>query len=89
MNGPTKVVIPEQRYYSCSGCSFFEHFMVRSGRNPIYEKICMYLNTHGKQPKDGDDMGYRLYNDETPLCCPFLEQVKRDDKINEINGRSN
>lgn len=85
--GPKEVVIPEQRFYSCAGCKFYDHFMVQSGQRPIYDTVCRKLNSRGEEVKDGElclvnyNLGYDL---RTPLCCPYLKSAKRNDKLDKL-----
>ena len=89
--GPKEVVIPEQRFYSCAGCKFYDHFMVQSGQRPIYDTVCRKLNSRGEEVKDGElclvnyNLGYDLgYDLRTPLCCPYLKSAKRNDKLDKL-----
>lgn len=83
--GPREVVIPEQRFYSCMGCKYYSHTMVRSGMHPIYSTTCKKLDTFGKEVSEDDIVleNYRI-GERTPDCCPFLKSVKRNDKIDGI-----
>jgi len=85
--GPKEVVIPEQRFYSCFSCKFYDHFMVQSGQNPIYDTVCRKLNSIGEELEDGELCltNYNLNcNEKTPDCCPYLKANKRNDKIDKI-----
>lgn len=85
--GPSEVVIPEQRLYSCFGCKFYDHNMVRSGQYPVYESVCKKLNSMGVELEDGELclFKYQLDRDnKTPDCCPYLKANIRNDKIDKI-----
>ena len=84
--GPKEVTIPEQKFYSCFGCKFYDHHMVRSGQHPIYETVCRAMNMMGEEIKDGEInfTFYHLHDKKTPDCCPYLKSVKRNDAIDKI-----
>ena len=78
-------VIPEERYYTCWGCKYREHNMVRSGKNPIYKNECTHpdaLETYDweRGNLDVSDGSYMIPNstNRTPPWCPFLKDVKSD-----------
>ncbi len=84
--GPKEVTIPEQKFYSCISCRFYDHSMVRSGQHPVYETVCKAMSSIGEEIKEDEFIFsyYNLYNNKTPDCCPYLKGVKRDDKIDKI-----
>lgn len=76
MEGPKETIIPEQRFYSCSGCEHYDRRMVKSGMNPIYSSKCNLLNV---------DIWINMsHSPETPIECPFLQATKRGDKIDKV-----
>lgn len=87
--GPTETVIPEQRFYSCLGCKYFDHFMVKSGQHPVYDTVCKRMDYQGNVLEEGELClnHYPLslsHRNETPSCCPYLKSTMRDDKLNKI-----
>ena len=86
--GPKQVIIPEQRFYSCWGCKFYSLQMVRSGNHPVYESNCNAMDSTGKEIVEDPNVihlfRYRLNDDKTPDCCPYLKSKQREDKIDKI-----
>lgn len=86
--GPTLHIIPEQRVYSCWGCKYFRHQMVQSGFHPIYESSCLKMNYEGTVLSDEgvkvNIIPLTIVDGKTPLCCPYLKRVQRDDKLNNL-----
>lgn len=84
--GPKETVIPEQRFYSCFRCKFYDHHMVRSGQYPVYESVCKKLTAMGEEIKESDVIfhHYQLMDGKTPDCCPYLKSIIREDKIDKI-----
>ena len=85
--GPSETVIPEQRFYSCFGCKYFNHYMIQSGQYPRYETVCTKMNWDGTVLEDGELClrNYQLGDKrETPECCPYLKSTMRDDKLDKI-----
>lgn len=86
--GPQQVVIPEQRYWSCMTCKYYEYRMLKSGMNPEYESVCKKLDMYGKEV-DTNSTGYPFFlfvltDEKTPQQCPFLKSTERDQKINDL-----
>jgi hypothetical protein len=76
MEGPKETIIPEQRFYSCSGCQYYSRSMVKSGMHPIYKSTCSHLSI---------DIFLNMFHvPETPDGCLFLQSKIRDDKINKV-----
>lgn len=73
--GFTKVIVPSYEYNSCGDCEFYEHKMLRSGRNPKYSHNCnhpMIQEDISKfNPFDGNLISFNN-RVETPNWCPFL-----------------
>jgi len=42
--GPKLEVIPEQRYYTCHGCKYYQHMIIKSGFRPEYDSVCTKMN---------------------------------------------
>ena len=90
--GPKEVVIPEQRYYTCLNCKFYDYKMIKSGGSfgdtyiPLYSHTCQALDITGKPVSEIEISLYRfeLEGDTTPDCCPYLKAQKRNDKIDKI-----
>lgn len=75
--GPKKIVIPEQRFYSCYGCDFHQNKLVVSGRNPKRADNC----THPEFPIKPNEIVGNLSRDKddhvkTPSNCPFIKSTK-------------
>ena len=86
--GPQQVVIPEQRYWSCLACKYYEHRMIKSGINPKYESVCKKLDIYGRE-MGSDENQFFLFalddlNSKTPKQCPFLKSTERDQKLNDL-----
>ncbi len=86
--GPTEMVIPEQKFYSCFTCKNYSHKMIKSGMFPIYETTCSILDWNGDVIKDDPNTfiinHYQLNDGKTPDCCPFIKSINRDDKLKEL-----
>lgn len=83
--GPSETVIPEQRFYSCFGCKYLDHFMVRSGQHPVYDTVCKRMDSQGNVLEEGElCLSHYKIHKETPNCCPYLKSNMRDDKLNKI-----
>ena len=90
--GPKEVVIPEQRYYTCLNCKFYEFKMISSGGSfggtqmPLYSYTCQALDITGKPVSEMENSlyGFQLDGEKTPDCCPYLKAQKRNDKIDKI-----
>ncbi len=76
--GPRLLVIPEQRYYSCLGCKYYNNRMMESGINPVYKESCTLMASAITK------MYTRIDGGKTPDNCPFLTSTKREDRINDI-----
>jgi hypothetical protein len=66
-------VIPEQKYKSCYGCKWYKHYMMKSGRDPIYAHNC----DHPDAPGNYDFRGNLIFifgKVETPDWCPIGER---------------
>ncbi len=78
--GPKKIVIPEQRFYSCYGCDYHTNKLVVSGKNPRRADNC----THPEFPNKVSEMFGNLSKDKddhvkTPSCCPFIKAKAEKD----------
>ena len=91
MEGPKEIIIPEQKFYSCRGCEWYSHHMIKSGFNSTYRDVCTF-----KKEEDSFDflglsgpqisMWYGI--PITPEDCPLYYKI-REDKINKINDVEN
>lgn len=89
--GPTLVVIPEQRVWNCFSCKYYSYKMIHSGFDPKYESLCLKLNQQGQLIADGESgtayplmLNYFTIGDRTPKECPFLQSMERDNKIEDL-----
>lgn len=82
--GPKEVVIPEQRFYSCIGCKYYESQMVKSGDRPLFSHTCKALDIAGNPSSENTILCYELYDEKTPDFCPYLKSQKRNDQIDKI-----
>ena len=86
--GPTLHIIPEQRVYSCWGCKYFRHQMVKSGFHPIYESSCLKMNYEGTVLDDEEVkvniIPLTIIDGKAPLCCPYLKSEERNNKLNNL-----
>lgn len=82
--GPSELVIPEQRFLSCGMCKYHANTLVKSGMNPVRKDNC---NHPDSESSGGFYYGNLQRNPfgviETPSWCPFLKQ-----KDNETVSRS-
>ena len=72
--GPQTVDVPAHSYQTCSGCKFFDHHMVKSGKHPIYTNQCTHDDVQAEHPGGlfrGNLPGF--HNHPTPDWCPFLK----------------
>jgi hypothetical protein len=86
--GPQITIIPEQKYYSCWGCKYYDYFMLRSGLNPLYIHNCKKMNIEGNE-LDDDNVKYNtspylLDDGKTPPICPYIKIEQRNDKLNDL-----
>lgn len=83
--GPTiltipELVIPETTLIMCSGCTYYQHNLRKSGNHPIYADICTHPTI---EPVSVYDMIGNLHCKnkngmiETPEWCPFLKQEEK------------
>ena len=70
--GPTLVVIPEQRVWNCFSCKYYSYQMIQSGFNPTYESLCLKLNQQGQPITDGDVLNYFTTLNLTIYIASFL-----------------
>ncbi|MBC7088697.1 MAG: hypothetical protein H5T96_09585 [Tissierellales bacterium] len=75
--GPTEVVIPEQRYNSCRECRWYDYMMVKSGFHPEYRHNCNYPNIN-KLINYGGFYGGNLQDNKTPDWCPILNKDEKE-----------
>lgn len=79
MNGPTQVIIPEQRYLSCRECDFYSHVMLKSGLNPIYGEFCSNPDLPEEKKRLSPlNWSGNLISDRTPEWCPILVKRKEE-----------
>jgi len=79
--GPREIIIPEQRYKSCSGCKYYEYKLLKSGMDPVYHSVCNHPEIAEK------NIGAKRISDyknpvETPEWCPFLQIQNQVETIN-------
>ncbi len=75
--GPEDYVIPHQEIKICQGCKYYDHHLVKSGRNPIYRNDCTHPDVErfsvfyscGNLDNERGSSGMI----ETPDWCPFLK----------------
>ena len=68
--GPVKIIIPAREVITCGMCKYYQHQLIRSGRNPIYQDTC----THESAPKHGliGNLHTGINGDVVPGdWCPF------------------
>lgn len=86
--GPTLYIIPEQRIYSCLGCKYFKHQMVKSGFHPIYESSCLKMNYEGTVLSDEEvkvnTIPLTIVDAKSPPYCPYLKSEERNNKLNNL-----
>lgn len=81
MSGPTKVVIPEQRFLSCRECDFYNYTMLKSGLSPIYGHFCSNPDIpEDKKRLSPLNWNGNLMDDKTPEWCPFLIKKIEEDR---------
>jgi hypothetical protein len=78
--GPTIRRIPEQVYNTCTGCKWYKHQLVRSGRDPVYIDSCHHPVWTERRYNMFQEESMRLIEgSETPVWCPvvgIIEQTK-------------
>lgn len=77
VEGPSEVIIPEQRYISCYGCKWYDRRLYRSGKNPLYKQTC----TNKDRPIYAEEIG-GIRMAETPDWCPIIKQNNETNKNN-------
>lgn len=80
--GPSVVIVPEQKYTTCIGCKYYEYKLTISGRNPVYASNCIHTLTLRSFSVYGNlDQGYNGIV-ETPTWCPFKNPQILVDTVN-------
>lgn len=85
--GPSLIIIPEQRVWNCTSCKYYNYSMIKSETNPGYKSIdiCLKLDYSGNPVSDGYYvLDYFSIGNETPNQCPFLQSAKRENKIKDL-----
>jgi uncharacterized protein YodC (DUF2158 family) len=75
--GPTLI---ESSYQSCCGCKWWDHYMVRSGLDPIYENQCLHPDVKPEFAANLQVLGMAGWSqgrfigrsDYTPDWCPVI-----------------
>jgi len=79
--GPQQIIIPEQKFMSCSRCKYFSNDLLKSGKNPKYKSNCNH-------PSIAENKSLNLFCGnlhenlnrivETPTWCPFLKTESKE-----------
>lgn len=86
--GPEKRHVPVREFYSCSGCKFYSHRLVKSGMDPIYRNDCEHprikydkdISYHGSLSMEGN-LGKA---EQTPNWCPFLQPERENENQERV-----
>ena len=74
MEGPKEIIIPEQRYVSCSRCKYYNQSMVKSGNHPIYSYNCNHPAIEQERLIFTGNLHKNVAGVvETPDWCPYLK----------------
>jgi len=80
--GPHVSLIPERRLLECTGCVYLKHNLLKSGRNPDWECLCLHPKAMEQQPKhrywsgNGSKGRWIGEHPETPTWCPVRNGAK-------------
>lgn len=78
--GPRQTTIPQQSFTTCSGCKYFSHRLVISGRNPQYANSCEHPESkYSHRHFDGNLHENHLGIVETPDWCPILNPKQNEE----------
>lgn len=85
MKGFIIVNVPAHNYNSCRHCDYYNHFMIRSGMNPVYGDNCDNPDLDEMHKLKGIFNGNLPLQDKTPNWCPFIinpwkKQPYKDEK---------
>ena len=76
--GPSEIIIPEQRYMSCGGCKYFTYDLVKSGHHPIHAHNCTHESAPPKGGFYGGNLTEGIYNEVHPgSWCPFVNKEEQ------------
>ena len=71
--GPKQIVIPEQKFLSCSKCKYFERKLMKSGKHPHFRINCNHTDAQLPGLFCGNLTENTVGVVETPNWCPFLK----------------
>jgi hypothetical protein len=72
--GPSNYTIPQQSFTTCSGCKYYSHHLVKSGRDPIYANSCEHPEINPRDSWRGNLHENHLGVVVTPDWCPFKKE---------------